>query len=392
MGLRIQNNIAAMNAHRNLSRADTSLSKSLERLSSGYRVNKAADDAAGLAVSRGMRGEIKGLQAAALNTSQANSMMQVAEGALDQVQDILIRLRELATQASSANLGTTEKARIAAEGDELVAEIDRIVDSTKYSGQLLINGGFGSTTLATTGWADVANVYNISIASGTTAGRINVTSSTAGLGGAGDKLAVTLATNGMTQVKTLTDGAQSVNFNTFGVSFQTTAAFESTTEFANGTSMGALTVTSTVASSATFQIGNENNSDNRLTVTVGDANTAVLGTSAHGNGISDLGSGGANRLTDTTNARIAIDALDEAIDDISSIRGTVGAYQNRLSYASANLATAVENTQAAESVISDVDMAAEMTNFTKNQILLQAGTAMLAQANMAPQSVLTLLG
>jgi flagellin len=272
MGLRIQNNIAAMNAHRQLTISDAGLSKSLERLSSGYRINRAADDAAGLAISQGMRADIASYKVASRNVSEANAMVQVAEGAYDQIGNMLVRLKELATQAASANAeGNRDK--INAEADQLLEEITRIANSTEYAGEAIIN-------------AD--NSYE-------------------------------------------------------------------------------------------FQVGASDGEDYRITAEF----TSVTATDLS---INDL------NLESVASAQAALTSVDTAIGTLNTSRGDLGAVQNRLGYAAANLATTIENVQAAESVIRDVDMAAEMTTFTKNQILLQAGTAMLAQANMAPQVVLSLFG
>jgi len=276
MGLRIQNNIAAMNTHRQLTVSDAALSKSLERLSSGYRINRASDDAAGLAISQGMRADIASYKVASRNVSEANAMVQVAEGAYDQIGNMLTRLKELATQASSSNAGN-DLDKIDAEADQLILEIDRIANSTEYAGSKIIDG--------------------------------------------------------------------------------TTA-------------------------SAAFQVGSANTADDRITVTFTDVNTSNLGISS----LNLATTQGAN------GAQAALTLIDTAIGTLNTSRGTLGAMQNRLGYAAANLTTTIENVQAAESVIRDVDMASEMTTFTKNQILMQAGTAMLAQANMVPQQVLSLFG
>lgn len=273
MGLRIQNNIAALNTQRQLTISDTGLTKSLERLSSGYRINRASDDAAGLAISQGMRADIASYKVASRNVSEANAMVQVAEGAYDQIGNMLTRLKELATQAASANAGN-DRDKIDAEAQALLDEIDRISAATEYAGAGLLDG-------------------------------------------------------------TLTD-------------------------------------------SQVFQVGSTNDSFSQISVSFSEVSTSTLG-------ITDLS------LASVGGAQSALSTVDTAIDSLNSSRGTLGAIQNRLSYASANLSTTVENVQAAESVIRDVDMAAEMTTFTKNQILLQAGTAMLAQANAAPQNVLSLL-
>jgi len=273
MSLRIQNNIPALNAHRQLQISDSGLSKSLERLSSGYRINRAADDAAGLAISQGMRADIASYKVASRNVSEANAMVQVAEGAYDQIGNMLVRLKELATQAASANAsGNLDK--IDAEATALKDEIDRISGATEYAGAKLLDG--------------------------------------------------TLATQ-------------------------------------------------------TFQVGSTSESYSQISVDFAEVSTGI---------------GGLNLVVDLSSATgdplAALDSIDGAINALNDSRGALGAIQNRLGYASANLSTTIENVQAAESVIRDVDMAAEMTTFTKNQILLQAGTAMLAQANMAPQVVLSL--
>jgi flagellin len=276
MGLRIQNNIAAMNAHRQLTISDTGLSKSLERLSSGYRINRAADDAVGLAISQGMRADIASYNVASRNVSEANAMVQVAEGAYDQIGNMLVRLKELATQAASANAaGNLDK--IDAEASALLDEIDRISDSTAYAGATLLDGSLGTQT---------------------------------------------------------------------------------------------------------FQVGSTANTFSRI-----DVGFSTVSTAADSLNIVDIDLSEASG-----DALAALTSVDAAIDSLNDSRGALGAIQNRLGYAAANLSTTIENVQAAESVIRDVDMAAEMTTFTKNQILLQAGTAMLAQANMAPQVVLSLFG
>jgi flagellin len=262
MGLRIQHNIEAMNAHRNLTISNNNLSKSLERLSSGYRINKASDDAAGLAISSQMRTDIASLNQAARNVAEANAQVQQIEGSYDQIGNILTRLKELATQASSANAGGNLD-KIDAEADQLLEEIGRIGASTTGGG--------------------------------------------------------------------------------------------------------------------TFQVGSDNTTNSKITFTADATTTTTLGINTL-----DLSSVGG--------AQAALGLVNTAVSNLSTARGTLGAVQNRLGYAAANLATTIENKQAAESVIRDVDMASEMTSFTKNQILMQAGTAMLAQANMASQGVLSLFG
>ncbi|HET56880.1 MAG TPA: hypothetical protein ENN35_00375 [Deltaproteobacteria bacterium] len=470
MGLRIQNNIAAMNAQKQLNISNAGLTKSLERLSSGYRINRAADDAAGLAISQSFRAEIASFKVASRNVSEANSLLQVAEGSLDQMGNILTRLKELATQAASGNAADNIE-KINAEANELVEEFDRIATSTEYAGRALLTGDLaaGSMTGAvadashaadattTAGsddyWFGITSSVGVSSISGgindavaaladddnewtiaaTAATTVSVTSG--GMSFTGTIAANVLTIAGMgedggdieiaadTLVTGTVDG-QTLTFNNLGLStvdvessaaegtytFSTSddnivlthsdgtnqsvaAAAGETLNFDNlgisfdlGSEWGAneldgltITVSGTSGSSMAFQIGSLNEEDNRLSVSLADAQASAFSLEA-------------DMLNTQDNAQDALDTIDSAISSLTEQRGNIGAYMNRLEYASANLETVIENVQSAESVIRDVDMAAEMTEFTKNQILMQAGTSMLAQANMAPQSVLSLLG
>ena len=367
MGFRIQNNIVAMNAHRNLMTSDAGLSKSLERLSSGFRINSAKDDAAGLAISQTFRADIASVKVAQRNISEANALLQTAEGAMDTISNILTRMKELATQAASANVGG-DIGKVSSEYNSLISEIDRIADSTKYAGVALINGSFNAGN-TTDEWDSIANTYDVNVTNAAT-GAYTVTAVGA---------ALTLTKDGVSETKTLTDGggtAGSVDFSTLGVSFKYTGAMVATTAAA---ALAAADITVDAGTTAAFQIGYENTAQSQLGVSLGDANTAVLGVAN-------------NDINTSANAYAALATIDTAIATLAGSRGDIGAYQNRMSYAFANLSITVENFTAAESVIRDVDMAGEMTSFTKSQILLQAGTAMLAQANMAPQNLLSLFG
>ena len=374
--MRIANNIAAMNAHRNLSTANAGLSKSLERLSSGYRINRAADDAAGLAISQTFRAEIASLKVASRNTSEANAALQVAEGAVDQISNMLTRLRELATQAASANAGT-DRDKINNEATQLMSQIANISTSTEYAGSAMLTGGYGGRVQA--GTADDAtgvtevNVDNATLTSGTTFT----------LSGIGDVITLTNSVNASTQSISIAQATAigetvKLDFNAFGVTISTNKDVG-----ANWSSMDATTIVLSSAGTATFMVGAENASDNKISVSIGNFQTSALLDGTNALSID---------LSTATAAQTAMTDISTAIDYVNTQRGNIGAYQNRLGYAAANIATAVENKQAAESVIRDVDMASEMTTFTKNQILMQAGTAMLGQANMAPQAVLSLLG
>jgi len=371
MSLRIQNNIAAMNAHRQLQISDTGLSKSLERLSSGYRINRAADDAAGLAISQQFRADIASYKVAARNTSEASSLLQVAEGALDQIGNMLTRLKELATQASSANAGANLD-KLNAEGNALIQEIQRIATSTEYANTKLIDGTFG---VGISAGSSITSATGFTTAQGMVAGEQYNITTTVGASGAG-YMSITVTTGNGSQtindVAIPTSGTSSVSFSAFGLDLTINSN-------ATAHSLDATTLEGEATGSSTFQVGAENESDNRISVSIGDATAATLGLTA-------------DQLDDASEAQAFLSTVDTAISTLVNVRGGIGASQNRLQYSYSNLSVTIENVQAAESVIRDVDMAAEMTTFTKNQILLQAGTAMLAQANMAPQVVLSLFG
>jgi flagellin len=278
MGLRIQNNVEAFNAHRQLTGTAAKAASSMEKLSSGYRINRAADDAAGLAISEKMRAQIGGLAQAQRNAQDAVSLVQTGEGALNEVHSILERVRELKVQYSSGVLSDDDKKAIAAEAQQLGKEVADIAGKTEFNGLKLLEG----------------------------------------------------------QSFTFTVGANSAD----------TVNIDTVTLSSSSTGVGSL-------------------------IDVGSASSL------------DAASGALNSL--------ALEDIDDMITNVSTMRSTFGAVQNRLDHRMANLATYQENLVASESRIRDVDMASEMVNFTKLQILQQAGTSMLAQANQAPQGVLSLL-
>lgn len=272
MGLRINQNIDAMNSYRNLSVTQGQMSKSLEKLSSGFRINRAADDAAGLAISEGLRSQVGGLKVAVRNAQDGVSVVQTAEGALTETHSILQRMRDLAVQTSNDGaLTDTDKAKADKEFQALKSELTDIASKTSFNGTKLLDGSFTGKN---------------------------------------------------------------------------------------------------------FQVGS--NAGDQLAVTISDMSATGLGVNTQA-------------LTDVTTSQTAITALDAAIGTVSTQRADLGATQNRLEHKINNLNVTVENLSASESRIRDTDMAAEMMNFTRSQILSQAGTAMLAQANQAPQGVLSLL-
>jgi flagellin len=381
MGLRIQNNIAALNTHRNLANADRNLSRSLERLSSGYRINKASDDSAGLAISMRFRAQIRSLTQGASNASQAQSLLQVAEGAADQVTNILQRMKELATQAASSNTGSNDRTKINNEITDLENEIDRIVNSTKYGSTALIDGTFGSISVSSAGNLQTGSlqINSVDVADALAGASYSVTIAT---GASTKTMTIELAGTATQSIEVdagdiATGNTLQLDFGDLGIKVTVGDTYDvTTTEEASD----ALTVVST-ATAAAFQVGNENNSDNQISFSLQDLNLA------------ELVSGGLAVEVDTlTGAQTALTDIDSAIDTVATARAGIGSVQNRMGFASANIATSIENLTAAESVIRDADLAFETIAFTKNQILLQAGTAMLAQANAAPQAVLALLG
>ena len=276
MGLRINTNTASLNAQRNLMGTKLGLDKSLERLSSGYRINRAGDDAAGLAISENLRAQIRGLKQASRNASDGVSLVQVAEGALNEISSILIRLRELGVQAASDTIGPVERQFLNVEYDQLVSEIDRIADGTEFNGTQLLSG---------------------------------------------------------------------------------------------------------TGSILDFQVGTRNDPNiDRLSfdASKADANAAALGVNL-------------TSVADKASAQNALSAIDSAIVSVSAMRADFGAIQNRLQSTISNLNVSIENMAAANSRIRDVDVAEETAELTKNNILLQAGTSVLAQANSTAQTALTLL-
>ncbi|WP_413451447.1 flagellin [Georgenia phoenicis] len=271
MALSVQNNVSAMNAYRNLSNTQNDLSSSLEKLSSGFRINRAADDAAGLAISEGLRSQIGGLNVAVRNAQDGISVVQTAEGALTETHAILQRMRDLSVQASNTGaLSDTAKTNIQAEITELAAGLDDIAAQTQFNGRALLDGTYTGQT---------------------------------------------------------------------------------------------------------FQVG----------ANAGEVITVNIGTAMSSTGL------GVNALDVVTNASTAITTLDTAIDTVSKVRAELGAKQNRLDHTINNLQVSVENLTASESRIRDTDMANEMVSYTSANILQQAGTSMLAQANQMPQSILSLL-
>jgi flagellin len=385
MPLRVNNNIAAINARRHLNANTRFQATRLERLSSGLRVNRAGDDAAGLSVREGMRAEIAGLKVNVLNSEQATNLLQVAEGSLNETNAILIRMQELATQSSNSTLNDGNREAVQAEFAQLVSEIDRIAQATTYNNQNLLTGfgnqvSTGSTVITA---SNASGVTRTSI-SGAQSGTYTFTDA------AGDNT-ITLGNGTVSQtirVGTLLDGSvvatgtQVVaNFDRLGV--QVTLAGAGVTGATGSYADGALTGQTIVVDQGTggsFQVGPKDRSFNQINVSIADMSATGSILNLSGTSVATL-----------TTARTSITAIDQAIVAVSQQRGDLGAFQNRLGFTISYTENEIENIQASEASISDADIAQEVTAFTRAQILSQAATAMLAQANVLPQNALSLL-
>ncbi len=406
--MRINTNIMALNAYNNLQNTNGSLNNSLAKLSSGYRINKAADDASGLVISENLKSQVSGLMQATRNAQDGISVVQTAEGALSSVQAMLQRIRDLVIQ--SANTGASDStARQAAQNEivQLRAEIDRVANTTSFGNARLLNGSFGAQ-----------NARISTLASGLTSGITIGNTATATFtlvvdSGLAASLSVTVAiTTGTyataasfeTEVQRATNAAITGNAGfTGGVTAnvrdlgggvwsvelvrnsQTTGAKLTTT--AIGASVPFVTATSastTTTGGGVFQVGANVTSNDQITLSISDERITG-GTNGAFTSLSGID------VTNTATFASAQQLVDDAVAEVSSNRGALGAVQNRFQSTISNLQVTSQNLSSSRSQIVDTDMALEMVNFTKNQILLQAGTAMLAQANAAPQTILKLL-
>ncbi|MDK3257417.1 flagellin [Blastococcus capsensis] len=381
MGLRINQNIAALNAHRNLSVTDGQMSKSLEKLSSGFRINRAADDAAGLAISEGLRSQIGGLKVAVRNTQDGISVVQTAEGALTETHSILQRMRDLSVQASSGgSLNDDAKKNIQSEIGQLQSELTRIAETTTFNGTKLLDGSYkGNFQVGANAGESISVVVGTSTSArglGVNALDVTVADPTGGTTGAvvnGDGAAVL---ESVTATGEIGAGTFNGKITWEGKTVDLTGISQTETDAAKVTA-----IKEKVADALGLDAA-------QVTYTAGSATAA--GTLAVSSAAGDF----ANKntaFTAQTGAEKAIVSLDKAIKSISTTRADLGAIQNRFDHTINNLSVAVENLSASESRIRDADMAQEMVQFTRNQILSQAGTAMLAQANQASQGVLSLL-
>ncbi|PJN88110.1 flagellin, partial [Bacillus sp. mrc49] len=397
-------------------------SKSMEKLASGMRINRAGDDAAGLAISEKMRGQIRGLDQASRNSQDAISLIQTAEGALNETTDILQRMRELATQASTDTNTTNDRGEIQKEMDSLTSEINRIGNTTEFNTQKLLNGAKDSKTVAqaatpaaaavqgsvtSTGTLSTTNgdtvtvdgkTFTVAAADDAAAGEFtDLDGLVAAIGADADLSAKYTASNDSGQLKLVQKtGSESATAATIGgnAGLSVDAA-----ETVAGSKAVAAKEAVEAGAGLQFQIGaNENQS---LTLEIGDMRASALGLTGTGagftatsnvsNGTDSTGVESGLDVSNAKNASAAITKIQSAIDTVSAERSKLGANQNRLEHTINNLGTSSENLTAAESRVRDTDMAKTMMEQTKNSILAQASQAMLAQANSAPQGVLQLL-
>lgn len=381
MGLSINNNIAALNSYRNLSSTQNDLSKSLEKLSSGLRINRAADDAAGLAISEGLRAQIGGTKQAVRNAQDGISVVQTAEGALTETHSILQRMRTLSVQASNdGGLSTDAKTNIQDEMDQLKTELTRIADTTQFNGSKLLDGNYtGSFQVGANTSANDKISVSISNMSAAALGVDALDVRTAG--GAAAAKSTWTGSADFSAAAVAANTTATINVNGASIEIQGGASGADVDDIVS--QINAADVGVTVANaSGTLTFTAADNGPASISV----SGLATLGVAGGDEGTLALGSNGA-----TSGADAAINAIDAAIKSVSSERSKLGAVQNRFDHTINNLNVAVENLSASESRIRDTDMAQEMVAFTRSQILSQAGTAMLAQAKSLPQGVLQLL-
>lgn len=384
MGMQINTNIAALNSYRNLSATQNDLGKSLEKLSSGLRINRAADDAAGLAISEGLRSQVNGLTVAARNAQDGISVIQTAEGALTEVHSILQRMRDLAVQAGNDSNNVKSREAIATEAKALTEELTRISEGTNFNGIQLLDGTQANLSFQVGADGRDSSQIQVSLSGA------NIANIATALGSAAGGAVMDVVT------PTLVTGAVS-----FTIGDATSSKTVSTTLGAAGDYKTVQDVADALNKDATFSsdLVASVNKDNQLVVRSLSGEDVVGGGAAgtHASGGTGLAASVANTapagldFSSATGAKAAMDLLDAKITDVSTARANLGAIQNRFESAINSLNVSKENLSAAESRIRDTDMASEMVNYTRANVLSQAGTAMLAQANQSNQGVLQLL-
>jgi flagellin len=424
--MRINTNVAALNTHRQLTAGSNAAAKNMERLSSGLRINRASDDAAGLAISEKMRGQIRGLEVAQKNAQNGVSLLQTAEGALNETHSILQRMRELAVQSANDTNTSSDRVKLQAEIDTLAEEVGRIGSTAEFNGKKLLNGSFDGTFQIGANQDQnmsikIGDAQSFSLGVTGSVGMELSTTIGAGTGITGDTLKAgtySVSNNaGTIEIKDENGKVVAASVND-GITF-TTKAFDGTTgddtfSFEQAVTSGTLTYDGTNVK-ATAQFANKGLEAGSYTFVAGATDNILVDT--HGevvarstDGVDFKGSEGTTVFTATVAltdgntlkvggadistqaaANTSITAINTAIETVAAERSKMGAVQNRLEFTNNSLSTTAENLTSAESRIRDVDMAKEMMTFTKNNILSQAAQAMLSQANQQPQAVLQLL-
>lgn len=383
--LRINNNIASINAQRSIGRNVVGVHRQLERLSSGLRVNRAADDASGLVVSEGLRSLSARLEQDVRNAQQSADMLQVAEGSLQEVNNILVRMKELAIESANSTLNDRNRESAAAEFSQLIAEVDRIGQATTYNEQSLLTG-FGNRV------SQSSTAITTSNATGVT--RIAISAAGAGT--------YTFVDNGADGRLTLGNGLVTQTLNT-GIQLDGAVVASGTTTVANFDRLGVqVSLAGANAGGATGSYTDGDLNGTSMIVESGTGGVFQVGPSASvvdrlEVGISDMTASGATlnlgqvSVSNISGARSALVSIDRAIETVASERGKLGAVQNRLAFSIGFTENEIENTTAADASIRDADVAREVTDFTRSQLLLAAGNAMLVQANVTSVQALSLL-
>lgn len=381
MGLVVNTNVASLNAQRSMNVTNAQLQKSFERLSSGLRINRAGDDAAGLAISERMRSTIRSLEQAQRNTDDGVSLVQTAEGAYNEVHSILTRMRELGVQSSNGTLTTADRANVNEEFTALSGEITRIANSTNFNGISLLSANSTTTLQVGSGTTAGTDTLDVSL--------FNSTATALGVNSSPDKFVSGSFASGSTVVP----GAGNITLN-----------FDAA--YGGGSAVIAVGATDTIAD-VVGKINNAGisgvsaslatNADNTVSIVLSGTKDKVsslvadAGLGAALNGMETEISGSGIDVTTVAKSQAAVQAIDLAINTVSTNRSKLGAIQNRLESANRDTANRMENLVAAESRIRDVDVAKETARLTRNQILQQAGVAILSQANQSPQAALSLL-
>lgn len=388
----INHNLNAMNAHRNMVGNTANAGKSMEKLSSGLRINRAGDDAAGLAISEKMRGQIRGLDQAQRNSQDSISMIQTAEGALNETHSILQRMRELAVQSSNDTNTNVDRGAIADEMNQLTNEIDRIANTTEFNTQKLLDGSKvglvdakasdtsiqlntnANIKVAATTLTNIGDSFTVTITktSGTTGTAFATTDFNASVVGGTNTIVLTSGTQ-----LTYTDASS----NASTIDLTSTLASMASGESVTISVKASVAQQTDVTKALSMQIGA--NSGQNMLIGINDMKAKALG-------VRDA-SGNALNVSDAKYSTAAITQINNALEKVSAERSKLGAFQNRLEHTINNLGTSSENLSAAESRVRDVDMANEMMTYSKNNILQQASQAMLAQAKSQPEQVLQLL-